>query len=184
MVDSGVASWYGPKFHGKMTANGERYDMDKLTAAHRTLPFNTYVKVVNQDNGESVIVRINDRGPFRKNRVIDLSRAAARKIDMLGHGTAHVKLYVVKGYVPHPSTTDVKNETYTVQLGSFRERSNAEEKARLINGSKVVKVKVKRHTFYRIYYGRYTNKEKAEEERKDLHDRGYFGYVKQLENDL
>lgn len=73
-IEKGVASWYGPNFHGKLTANGEKYDMYGLTAAHRTLPFNTIVKVKNMDNGESVKVRINDRGPYAKNRIIDLSK--------------------------------------------------------------------------------------------------------------
>jgi len=92
----GIASYYGPKFHGRKTSSGEVFDMYALTAAHNTLPFGTLVKVTNLSNGLSVIVRINDRGPFMKNRIIDLSYEAARRIGMLGPGTARVRLEVVK----------------------------------------------------------------------------------------
>ena len=92
---SGAASWYGGKFHGRLTANGERYDMNELTAAHKTLPFGTKVKVTNSANGKSVVVRINDRGPFVAGRTIDLSRGAATAVGMLGSGVAKVKLDVL-----------------------------------------------------------------------------------------
>lgn len=92
---SGIASWYGPDFHGKKTSNGEIYNMHNLTAAHKTLPMNTMVKVTHVNNGKTVIVRINDRGPFVAGRVIDLSKAAATSINMIGTGTAPVKLEVV-----------------------------------------------------------------------------------------
>ena len=92
---SGIASWYGPDFHGKKTSNGEIYNMHNLTAAHKTLPMNTMVKVTHVNNGKTVIVRINDRGPFVTGRVIDLSKAAATSINMIGTGTAPVKLEVV-----------------------------------------------------------------------------------------
>ena len=91
----GVASWYGPGFHGLITANGERYDMYSMTAAHKSLKFGTKVKVTNQNNGKSVNVRINDRGPFVGGRVIDLSKSAAEAIDMVGPGTAPVTLEVL-----------------------------------------------------------------------------------------
>lgn len=94
-VMGGVASWYGPGFHGRLTANGERYDMYGMTAAHKTLKFGTKVKVTNDRNGKSVTVRINDRGPFVGGRVIDLSRSAADAIDMVGPGTAPVTIEVV-----------------------------------------------------------------------------------------
>lgn len=88
----GIASWYGEDFHGKKTASGERYNMYDLTAAHRTLPLGSRVRVTNLDNGEEVVVRINDRGPFKKGRIIDLSYEAARRLDMIDEGTARVKL--------------------------------------------------------------------------------------------
>jgi rare lipoprotein A len=93
----GIASWYGPDFHSKKTSNGEIYDMYDMTAAHKTLPMNTVVKVDNLENGKSIIVRINDRGPFVKGRIIDLSNKAAHQIDMVGRGTAKVKVTVL-GY--------------------------------------------------------------------------------------
>ena len=95
-VQYGVASYYGPKFHGRKTANGEIFNMYKLTAAHRYYPFGTIVKVTNLSNGKSVIVRINDRGPFVRGRIIDLSYGAAKKLGMLGSGVAKVKLKVLK----------------------------------------------------------------------------------------
>jgi rare lipoprotein A len=90
-----MASYYALEFHGRTTANGERFNMRAMTAAHRTLPFNTSVKVTNLSNGLSVTVRINDRGPFKKNRIIDLSYAAARKIGLIGPGTAEVEIVTV-----------------------------------------------------------------------------------------
>lgn len=92
----GAASWYGPKFHGEPTASGERFDMNRLTAAHRTLPFGTRIRVINEANGEAVVVRINDRGPFAGKRIIDLSRKAAQAIGMLKSGVARVKIEVLE----------------------------------------------------------------------------------------
>jgi rare lipoprotein A len=92
----GTASWYGPGFHGRKTASGERFDQNKLTAVHRSLPLDTVVKVTNLDNGKAVKVSINDRGPYVGKRVIDLSRAAARKLDMTDEGTAHVRIEVAE----------------------------------------------------------------------------------------
>lgn len=91
----GEASWYGGKFHGRTTASGEPFDMDQLTAAHRSLPFGSRVRVTNQATKDSVVVRINDRGPYAGNRVIDLSRAAARAVRLIGPGVAPVKLEVL-----------------------------------------------------------------------------------------
>ena len=95
-LERGGASWYGPGFHGKRTANGERYDMNALTAAHKTLPFGTMVRVKSLVNGREVLVRITDRGPFIRNRVIDLSRAAAVELDMLNLGFKQVVLMVAE----------------------------------------------------------------------------------------
>lgn len=117
-LEIGYASWYGGKFHGRFTANGEVYDMNKLTAAHRTLPFGTCVKVVNIDNGKSIIVKINDRGPFVEGRIIDLSRAAAEKIDMLKNGIARVFIEAV-------SVIEENNTLYTIQIGSYSDPENA-----------------------------------------------------------
>src|SRR5437870_5378343 len=99
-TESGVASWYGHPYHGRRAANGEIYDMEKMTAAHRTLPFGTWVRVKNLDNNKTVDVRITDRGPFVGGRILDLSHAAAVSIDMVGPGTAKVKLTLIGGWQP------------------------------------------------------------------------------------
>ena len=93
---SGIASWYGSQFHGRRTASGEPFDMNKLTAAHRSLPFGSKVRVTNQATRDSVVVRINDRGPYAGNRLIDLSRAAARKVRLIEPGVGPVKLEVLQ----------------------------------------------------------------------------------------
>lgn len=95
-VERGIASWYGRKFHGQQTANGERYDMHAMTAAHRELPLPSYVRVENLDNGREITVRVNDRGPFKRNRIIDLSREAASRLGMLEAGTAPVEIRTVQ----------------------------------------------------------------------------------------
>jgi rare lipoprotein A len=92
MMETGLASWYGPKFHGKRTASGEVFNQEKFTAAHPTLPWGSRVKVINLDNGKSVDVRINDRGPFERGRIIDISRAAARALGMVGRGITTVRI--------------------------------------------------------------------------------------------
>jgi rare lipoprotein A len=112
-VERGTASWYGPGFNGHRTASGERYNMRELTAAHQTLPFGSLVEVRNLENGHAVVVRINDRGPFAKGRVIDLSYAAAREVGVFGPGTAEVELRVI-GADPAAETTH-----FTVQVGAF-----------------------------------------------------------------
>jgi rare lipoprotein A len=96
-IEEGVASWYGSDFHGGRTATGETYDMNALTGAHPTLPLPTWVRVTNLDNGKSVVVRLNDRGPFAKGRIIDLSRAAAEQLDMVQSGTARVEVRSLSG---------------------------------------------------------------------------------------
>ena len=115
----GNASWYGIPFHGRHASNGEIYDMHKLTAAHRTLPFDTMVRVTNLTNGKSTVVRITDRGPFIENRIIDLSMAAAREIESIGPGVVPVRLEIL-------SAIDPTNGFFTVQVGAFRDRTNAE----------------------------------------------------------
>ena len=96
LKEEGVASYYAEEFNGRITSDGEIYDMHQFTAAHRTLPFNTKVRVTNTENGKNVIVRINDRGPFKNDRIIDLSLSAAKSIDMIGNGTANVRLQVIE----------------------------------------------------------------------------------------
>jgi rare lipoprotein A len=118
--ETGLASWYGHPYHGRAAADGEIYDMEQLTAAHRTLPFNTRVRVTNLENRKTVEVRIIDRGPFVDGRVIDLSHAAAREIDLLGPGVARVRLDIIS--LPEARAAAL----YGVQAGAFRDRDNAE----------------------------------------------------------
>ena len=118
-TEEGKASWYGKPFDGRRASNGEIYDMYKLTAAHRTLPFETMVRVTNLSNGKSTTVRITDRGPFVDNRIIDLSLAAAREIDSVGPGVVPVRLEVL-------GDVDITAGFFTVQVGAFRDRANAE----------------------------------------------------------
>ena len=119
----GISSWYGPDFHGKFTSNGERYNMYDMTAAHKTLPMNTIVKVTNRRNGLSAVVRINDRGPFVASRIIDVSKAAARKIDMIGTGTAPVTLEILgfetKGKKIIPTKKELRKSVQTQAIGGF-----------------------------------------------------------------
>ena len=119
-TETGAASWYGHPYHGRAAANGEIYDMEKLTAAHRTLPFNTWVRVHSLTNDKTVDVRITDRGPFVAGRIIDLSHAAARAIDLIGPGVAEVRLEIIRA----PDVPEA--EVFAVQVGTFRDRSNAE----------------------------------------------------------
>lgn len=180
-IETGEASWYGPDFHGRQTANGEKYDQNGLTAAHRTLPFNTQVLVENLDNGKTVQVRINDRGPFAKDRIIDLSKGAATKVEMIGPGTARVRLYLLNG--ESLDLENIKSAKYTVQLGSYTEKATAEAKASEIRSSRVEEVKIDGKTFYRIYFGDFSNPAIALEAQNRLEGLGHKGFVKQVGND-
>ncbi|MEO8277194.1 MAG: septal ring lytic transglycosylase RlpA family protein [Thermoanaerobaculia bacterium] len=172
-VERGVASWYGPGFDGRMTASGERYDMHAATAAHRTLPFGTILEVLNLDNGKSTRVTVNDRGPFKKNRIIDLSFTAASAIGMVGPGTARVEL-----------RTLVLGSTlrrYAVQVGAFQERGLADGLvARLsgqvpdLAGEIAVESEVPWH---RVRVGLFDNPEVAAALRRKLVRLGYAAMV-------
>jgi rare lipoprotein A len=119
-TETGLASWYGHPYHGRPAANGEIYDMEQMVAAHRTLPFNTWVRVFDLDSNKSVDLRIIDRGPFVDGRIIDLSHAGAQVVDMIGPGTAHVRVEVIRW----PQVLEAN--IFAVQVGLFRDRSNAE----------------------------------------------------------
>src|SRR5207249_10805817 len=123
-AEEGVAAWCVQRFNGRFSASGETYNMYDLTAAHRTLPFGVRVRVHDLENGQSVEVRINDRGPFIEGRIIDLSYAAAQAIQMVGTGTALVRLEILNpGTIPGPAA---EPGVYAVQVGAFKDRSNAE----------------------------------------------------------
>jgi rare lipoprotein A len=121
--ETGIASWYGHPYHGRAAANGEIYDMEKMTAAHRTLPFGTWVRVTNLTNGKTVDVRIIDRGPFVEGRIIDLSHAAAGAIDLLGPGIARVRVDIIS---PPGGAAAQAPAQYAIQIGVFQDRDRAE----------------------------------------------------------
>ncbi|MEA3361249.1 MAG: septal ring lytic transglycosylase RlpA family protein [Thermodesulfobacteriota bacterium] len=138
-VQKGLASWYGKKFHGKKTANGEAYNMHDKTAAHKVLPFGTYVRVKNLANSRETVVRINDRGPFVKGRIIDLSFASAKKLGIVGSGVEKVRLVVLSKMVGKKKTDnkyrplievgDYKKGRFAIQVGAFENRKNSERLA-------------------------------------------------------
>ncbi len=132
-VDRGVASWYGPGFHGESTSSGEPYDMYAMTAAHKTLPLPTFVQVTNLQNGRSVVVRVNDRGPFKDNRIIDLSYVAAAKLDMVRDGTAMVEVRSVGPSSPAPRPVTPVHGRFFAQAGAFVEEDNARRLARRLS---------------------------------------------------
>jgi rare lipoprotein A len=126
-VAIGEASWYGDPYHGRPTASGEIYDKNKMTAAHRTLPFDTWIRVENELNGESVDVRVNDRGPFVTGRIVDLSEAAAREIDMIEDGVVPVTVEVIQEAADTTTERPDLHVFYVVQVGAFREADRAHQ---------------------------------------------------------
>ena len=156
--ESGVASWYGKDFHGRKTANGETYDMYGLSAAHRTLPLGTHIRVTNLDNYKSITVKVNDRGPYAKMRVLDLSYGAAKQLGFVAQGTAQVKI---------ESLDPIQNAAlYTVQVGSFTEPENAkllkERLSRRYGNITIIPFESNIGTFYRVRIGAYPSEQKAE----------------------
>jgi len=149
-VEVGVASWYGGEFHGRPTSSREVFDMNDMTAAHRTLPFGTHVMVTNLENDRSVIVRINDRGPFVRGRVIDLSYAAARVLGLVGPGTARVRLETLRG-VREPAP---RSAAIWLQVGAFSVQENAYALKKRLDetypGIAVTTFKTESGTYYRV----------------------------------
>ncbi len=166
--ETGVASWYGPKFHGKKTASGERYNQNAMTAAHKTLPFGTRLRVTNLDNNKNVTVVVNDRGPFVDGRIIDLSRAAANKLDMMHSGTARVKLQSLdsagKSNAVNVKSVAGSGGNYYVQVGAFSSRVNADATAAKLKQSGYnTYVKSGKQSEYVVHAGTYSTKEQAEQ---------------------
>jgi rare lipoprotein A len=179
--EEGNASWYGAPFHGRRASNGEIYDMNKLTAAHRTMAFNTVVRVTNLTNGKSVVVRITDRGPFIDNRIIDLSMAAAKAIESIGPGVVPVRLEVLSGNDPFGGY-------FTVQVGAFKERRNAarlrERMDALYPPSAIQQVDLDDGTFYRVRVGRIFGEQQAQKFADDLKAReGFHSMVVRIDED-
>jgi len=160
-VERGEASWYGPGFHGNKTANGERYDMHKLTAAHRTLPLGSIAVVRSLTSGRQVTVRINDRGPFARGRVLDLSLAGAKAIGMTGKGTDRIELQVVS-YARRPGGMGV----IRVQIGAFSDLANARallaQAQREFAGGRITQVDLPEGRRYRVQIGQFMTEAEAE----------------------
>jgi rare lipoprotein A len=171
--ETGIASWYGHPYHGRRAANGEIYDMERMTAAHRTMPFDTWVRVTNLSNDRTVDVRIQDRGPFVNGRIIDLSRAAAEEIRIIGPGTAKVTLTVIKPPAGVDRETQVARqpkvtqqvELFAVQVGAFRERPRAEaieKQMKERHGSARLVRRSGNPTVWRVLVGEEDSEQKAE----------------------
>lgn len=191
--ERGISSWYGKKFHGRKTSNGETYNMYAMTAAHKTLPIPSYLQVTNLDNGKSVVVRVNDRGPFHDNRIIDLSYAAASKLGFAQNGTGKVELRAIE---PGQSTTvttsasaeseelpvpsSVRSPTHNklfLQLGSFISLNNAESlRAQLalnnVTTAEVQQTEVDRKNIYRVRIGPIASIEEADDLASRINDLG------------
>ncbi len=213
--ETGIASWYGPNFHGRPTANGEVFDQHTMTAAHTTLPIPSIAEVTNLENGRSVIVRINDRGPFVDNRLIDLSRAAATELDYIGAGLAHVRVrYLGPAHengeppervyqanaAPTPATRPQPTQVaaaqpatieptpawppasasggqFSLQVGAFSDRGNAQEFARRLDGAGDVRIENGASLggqVWRVFVGRWTDRNAAHAARGTLADWGVY----------
>lgn len=186
--ETGIASWYGKDFHGKPTANGEIYDMNGVTAAHKTLPLGTMVEVTRLDNGSKLAVRVNDRGPFVADRIIDLSYGSARKLDIVGAGTARVQVVALvegkagEGGAPVPSRPlpDFTRGVFYAQAGAFAEPANA---SRVMESLTALnhKVRLQPHTapdgtrLTRVQVGPFGDMDSARTALAALRDKGYPG---------
>jgi rare lipoprotein A len=164
--EQGIASWYGTKFHGRPTANGEIYSLYEMTAAHRTLPIPSYVEVVNLDNGRKAVVRVNDRGPFHADRIIDLSYAAAVKLGYERAGTARVALRTIDASEPLANApVDERAHQYFLQAGSFRNLASAQNLCSeliRITGEDVKIEASETPGFFRVRIGPLTDKKRVE----------------------
>lgn len=183
-----TASYYADKFHGRPTASGEIFNMHAMTAAHKTMSFGTRLHVTNLNNGRSVVVTINDRGPFVRGRQLDLSYGAAKKIGMIESGTARVKVRVLGR-----DTTYVKKVSYgassgpfTLQVGSFRDKDNAYQLEDILShtygGVYVYQVNVNGMTYYRVCVGKFRTRDRANETANSLAGEGYGVMVITYEN--
>jgi rare lipoprotein A len=178
-TEEGVASWYGVPYHGRPAADGEIYNMETLVAAHRVMPFNTWLKVTNLLNNKSVQVRVIDRGPFVSGRILDLSKAAARQIDLLGPGVGRVRLEVISAPVDIPS-----NDFYAVQVGAFSVYANADrirsEYAQRFGAAQLA-VKQGAVPLWRVLVGKEPSVQAAQELAEQLKQEGKSVFVVRLD---
>lgn len=183
-AETGTASWYGDDFHGKKTSNSEIYNMHAMTAAHKTLPFGTMVEVHNLENDHKIIVRINDRGPFVRSRIIDLSHEGAKRIDMIRNGTAKVSIKAIgMDDVYFAAAGGRMNESiyytgdFTIQAGAFADRSNAERMkdilAQHIPEIDIIPVDRDGQTLYRVRAGRFLSLNQARSHEQKLVRSGF-----------
>lgn len=175
--ETGIASWYGRDFHGLKTANGETYDMRAMTAAHKILPMNTSIRLTRLDNGKQVTLRVNDRGPFVGSRIVDVTQAAAEQLDMVGPGTAMVRLEVVgvAGRTVPSVAQSLESGTYFVQVGSFRFNDNAQRlvsqmRANGYSGSRLQQVEISGATYWRVQAGEFKGMARAKRAHADLRE--------------
>jgi rare lipoprotein A len=178
--EDGLASWYGGNdgFEGKPTASGEIYDSSKMTAAHRDLPLGTVVSVTNLDNGKTVEVRVNDRGPFVHGRVIDLSREAARRLDLIGPGVGPVRVTIVSpGVAPTPVPPAVAAGPWAVQVGSFGEPGRAEHHAERVRAAGFSAYLEPYEGLTRVKVGPFDSREDADRALARAEDAGFEGIV-------
>lgn len=181
-VQTGVASWYGGKFHGRRTANGEIYNKHRLTAAHRTLSFNSIVEVVNLDNRKKIIVRINDRGPFVKNRIIDLSLKAARMLNMTERGTAPVRIRVIRtAFVSGSAMSPDPGRGYCLQAGAFGSEANARSLLKRLNADQhQLKFDIRfQNGFHKIISEMISTRQSAEKWLRILARNGFDVFIKE-----
>lgn len=168
----GIASWYGKKFHGHLTSNGEIYDMYSMSAAHKELPIPSYVKVTNKDNGKTAIVRVNDRGPFHEGRIIDLSYAAALKLDVIRTGTANVAIEVITVNKPTQAHKQQALPKFVIQVASSQHQDRVETLAQNLSQTLSVKSYVRSEDkLHRVFLGPFDDymlSQKALEQVKDL----------------
>ncbi|QCR23886.1 septal ring lytic transglycosylase RlpA family protein [Pontibacter sp. SGAir0037] len=184
-TQEGTASWYGSQYHGRPTSSGERYNKNDMTAAHNGLPFGTKVKVTNLTNNKSVVLRINDRGPFRGSRIIDVSEAAAKKLDFRNNGLSDVKVEVIEWPydMADASSATEKSDNYIIKTGSFAKPEYALElKQKLKAFDRHLKVElveesVKGRRVHRIKAGNFDNKQEAEAFNELLAEEGLNGVV-------
>jgi rare lipoprotein A len=171
--EQGVASWYGTKFHGRRTSSGEAYDMYAMTAAHKSLPLPTYVQVTNLQNGRQAVVKVNDRGPFHDNRIIDLSYAAATKLGITGKGTGLVEIHALNpsGGQPRPVRNNLPlpgtDADLYLQVGAFSDQGNANRLSRRLQETMQRPVRIQTavgydQTMYRVQVGPMRNVEQAD----------------------
>ncbi|MCY4041625.1 MAG: septal ring lytic transglycosylase RlpA family protein [Gammaproteobacteria bacterium] len=174
--ETGIASWYGTKFHGRKTSSGEIYDVYQLSAAHRSLPLPTWVKVTNLENKRTLVVRVNDRGPFKEGRIIDLSYAAAVRLGVFPAGTAKVRVEAIPLEKPSrfSRSTTAQQTRYFVQAGAFRERSNAAQLEARIKAKDIGRISTERSlagNLFRVLVGPFATRSEAESAKRKLRSR-------------